>query len=108
MLLAPFAHRLSSPGGRVAVNSYRLTSFSLFSICSSGSKKSCDIRSYIRSVWLGLGYIPTPVIGDRVNTARNLWIKSVGGMVPQKEICHLVIEIRNGCKMTVIFLRKLS
>lgn len=29
---------------------------------------------------------PTPVIGDRVSTAGNLWIKSFGAMVPPKQI----------------------
>lgn len=40
----------------------------------------------VKSVWLGLGYISAPVIGDRISTLGNLGIKSVGGMVSQKQI----------------------
>lgn len=43
------------------------------------------LLDHIRSVWLGLGYIHTPVTGDRINTAGNLWIKSAGGMVSQSK-----------------------
>lgn len=66
------------------------------------------VLDHNRSVWLGLGYIPTPAIGDSVSTAGNFAIKSVGGMIPQKQIWNLVRRLKNGCKMVIVSLRKLS
>lgn len=63
------------------------------------------ILDHIRSVLLGLGYICTPAIGDRISTAGKLCIKSIGGVVSQKQIWNLFMGIKDGCKVTVISLR---
>ena len=41
---------------------------------------------HIRSVWLVLVCLSTPVAVDRISKSRNLKIKNVGGMVSQKQI----------------------
>ena len=44
------------------------------------------VLDHIRSVWLVLGCLSTPVAVDRISNPRNLKIKNVGGMVSQKQI----------------------
>ena len=80
LVLASFANRLSSPGGRVGPS--RFISFSFFFLnLHLISPRRVMALNHVRSVWLVLGCLSTPATGGRISSPGNLEIKSFRGVV---------------------------